>query len=94
MFKVGQWIWCIDHFNDDLEEAEVSGYLFMAECGDYIIASSEYAHWEDDFKNQLEEMYEESIEYRGVEVFLLKKDSCFGTQNQAEDYLEEMRKDN
>ena len=93
MFKVGQWIWCIDQFNDDLEDAEVSGYLFMAECGNYIIASCEYAHWEDDFENQLEEMYEESMEYHGVELFMLKKDLCFETQSQAEDFLNEMKMD-
>lgn len=94
MFRVGQWIWCIEVVDDCWDEAEVSGFLFMAECGDYVIASPEYAHWEDDFESQLEEMCEESFKEHGVEVYILKKDYCFETQNQAEDYLNEMKKDN
>ena len=38
MFKVGQWIYAIEVEEDYWDEAEVSGLLFMAECGNYIIA--------------------------------------------------------
>lgn len=93
MFKVGQWIYAIEVEEDYWDEAEVSGLLFMAECGNYIIACSEYAHWEDDFENQLEEMCNESAEDCGIDVYLLRKDLCFETENQAEDYLNEMRED-
>lgn len=91
MFKTGQWIYAIDVVDEDYESAEINEYLFMAECGDYIICCSEYIHWENDFTNQLKEMCEESIRDYGVEVFMLKKDMCFETKNQANDYLVEMK---
>lgn len=93
MFKVGQWIYTIEVEEDCWDEAEVTGLLFMAECGSYIIACAEEAHLEDDFESQLEEMCNESAEWQGVSVYLLRKDLCFETQNQAEDYLIEMRED-
>lgn len=94
MFKVGQWIYGIEVVDDDFESAEISGYLFMAECGDYVICCSEYAHHKGHFDNQLEEMYEECIDDCGVELNILKKEYVFGTYNQANDYLIEMREDN
>ena len=63
----------------------------MAECDNYIIVCSEYAHREDDFENQLEEICNESAKDHGVGAYLLRKDLCFETENQAEDYLIEMR---
>lgn len=90
MFKPGQWIYGIEVEEDYYDEAEVNGYLFMAECGDYIICCSEYMHHEDDFKSQLNEMYEESIENQGIDVYLLRKDLCFATENEANDYLDEL----
>ena len=33
MFEVGQWIWGIAVESDNYDEADVSGYLFMAVCG-------------------------------------------------------------
>ena len=90
MFKPGQWIYGIEVEEDYYDEAEVSGYLFMAECGEYIICCSEYMHHEDDFKSQLNEMYEESIENQGTDVYLLRKDLCFATENEANDYLDEL----
>lgn len=93
MFKVGQLIYAIEVKEDYWDEAEVNGLLFMAVCGNYIIACSEYAHWEGSFENQLEEMCNESFEDQGVDVYLVRKDLCFETLNQAEDYLNEMRED-
>lgn len=91
MFKAGQGIYAIEVEEDYWDEAEVGGFLFMAECSNYIIACSEYMHWEGDFENQLEEMCNESVENCGVDVYLLRKDLCFATENEAEDYLNEMR---
>lgn len=91
MFKPGQLIYGIEVTEDYYDEAEVTGYLFMAECGDYIICCSEYMSCEDDFKSQLEEMYQESIEDYGVSVNLLRKDLCFATANEANDYLIELQ---
>ena len=93
MFKVGQWIYAIEVEEDYWDEAEVSGILFMAECGNYILACSEYMHLEGDFESQLEEMCNESAEDCGVSVYLFRKDLCFETRNQAEDYLNEMREE-
>jgi len=93
MFKVGQLIYAIVVEEDNWDEAEISGLLFMAECGDYILACSEYAHLEDDFESQLEEMCDESAEWDGVSVCLLRKKLCFETKNQARDHLNEMRED-
>ena len=90
MFKVGQLVYGIEVLEDDFENAEVSRYLFMAECGDYIICCSEYMHQEGDFNSQLEEMYEESINDYGVDVNMLKKEYVFETYNQANDMLDEM----
>ena len=91
MFKPGQLIYGIEVEEDYYDEAEVSGYLFMAECGDYIICCGEYIHLEDDFESQLDEMYEESIENCGVDVNLLRKDLCFVTKNEANNYLNELQ---
>ena len=84
MFKPGQLIYGIEVEEDYYDEAEVSGYLFMAECGEYM-------HLEDDFESQLDEMYEESIENCGVDVNLLRKDLCFATKNEANNYLNELQ---
>lgn len=90
MFKVGQLIYGIEVLEDDFENAEVSGYLFMAECGNYIICCSNYVHHEGDFNSQLGEMYEESINEYGVEVNMLRKEYVFETCNQAKDMLNEV----
>lgn len=90
MFKPGQLIYGIEVVEDDFENAEVVGYLFMAECGDYIICCSEYMHHEGDFSSQLDEMYEESIDEQGVDVNILRKEYVFETYNQANDMLDEM----
>lgn len=91
MFEPGQWIYGIEVEGDYFDEAEISGYLFMAECGEYVICCSEYMSYENDFKNQLEEMYQESIENSGVDMALLKKDLCYATEEEAEGYLNKLR---
>ena len=94
MFKVGQWIYGIEVIEDDFENAEVSGYLFMAECGDYVICCAEYSHLQGCFNEQLEEMYKESIQDCSADLNILKKEYVFGTENEANDYLVELREDN
>ena len=93
MFKAGQRIWVIEAEENCWDEAEITGLLFMAECGDYILACSEYAHLEDDFESQLEEMCNESAEWEGVSIRLLRKALCFATKNQANDMLIELQED-
>lgn len=94
MFKLGQLIYGIEVEEDYYDEAEVSGYLFMAECGNYNICCCQYMNHEDDFENQLDKMYEESYENLGVEVNLLRKDLCFSTKNEAKNYLNKLRDKN
>lgn len=94
MFKVGQCVYGIEVVDDDFESAEISGYLFMAECGDYVICCGEYAHLKGRFDEQLEEMYEKCIDDYSVDLNILKKEYVFGTYNQANDYLIEMREYN
>jgi hypothetical protein len=88
MFDVGQLIYGIEVIDDDFENAEISGYLYMAECGNYIICCAEYAHLENDFDTQLCEMYIESIEEYGIELNLLKKEYVFETKEGAKRYLD------
>jgi hypothetical protein len=92
MYKVGQPIWGIEVLDDNYEEAEVTGHLFMAECGDYIICTAEDISFECDFNGQLDDMYEESIEEDGIRMNMLKKDLCFPTRKQAYEYLVELKK--
>lgn len=93
MFREGQWIYGIEVVEDYFDEAEIAGYLYMAECGDYVICCSEYAHHEDDFKSQLAEMYEESIDDCGVDLNILRKEFVFDTLEKAKMKLEELKDD-
>lgn len=93
MFKPGQWIYGIEVLEDYFDEAEVSGYLYMAECGDYIICCSEYTNHEDDFESQLAEMYEESIDDFDVDLNLLRKEFVFDTLEKAQKRLEELQEE-
>ena len=91
MFEVGEWIFGIEVVDDDYENAEISGYLFMAECGDYILCTAEYSHFTGDFDGQLSEMYEECMEDQSISVNMLRKELCFGFPNEAEAHLEKLR---
>lgn len=91
MFKPGQWIYGIEVDEEDYDEAEVSGFLFMAECDDYIVCCAEYLSCENNFKSQLKEMYKESFNNYGIEVNLLKKALCFETKDEAYEYLHKLR---
>lgn len=82
-YEIGQWIFGI-------EEEEVGGYLFMAECGDYIICTPEFMHCNGDIKRQLMEMYKDSLNNYGVEVHMLNKNLTFTTCEEAEAALKEI----
>lgn len=89
-FKPGQWVFAIEVEDDCFEEkAEICGYLFMAECGDYVIGCGEYKHLIGDFEAQLEEMYKESLDCE-LELYLIRKDLCFETEKEANEYLKKM----
>ena len=90
MYEVGQLIYGIEYDGVDLDNAEVSGYLYMAECDGYVICASDYVHCNGDFKRQLREMYRESIEDYGVELHMLCKHLTFSNREEAHAKLDEM----
>lgn len=92
MFKIGQVIFGIEVVDNDFDKAEISGYLFMAECGNYVICCAEDMSYEDDFESQLDYMYEDGIENFGVDVVLLKKELCFDTEEKANEYLTKLQR--
>lgn len=93
-YKPGQLVYGIEYDEDDLDRAEVSGYLFMAECGDYLVCASDYVHCMGDFNWQLREMYRDSLRDYGVEVHMLYKNLAFPTLEEAEAALEELQTTN
>lgn len=98
MFKVGQWIYGINAIDNDYGSAEVCGYLFMAECNEYIICCPEYVddyvNYKDNFDGQLKTMYYNGIHNNGeVPVAMLRKELCFETKEQAEAELARLIED-
>lgn len=87
MFEVGQWIWGVEVQSDNYDEADVRGYLFMAECDNYVICCAKDMSYKDDFNTQIDGMYKESLDWGGVIVNLLRKDLCFATIYEAEDCM-------
>lgn len=93
-YKIGQLIYGVEFDMAEIEEAEVSGYLFMAECGNYILCSSAYVHCEGNFNRQLKEMYLESVNNYGVEIHMLRKRWTFSTSEEADEALKRLLEDN
>lgn len=80
--KPGDEVYCVEYDGD--------GYficLFMAVCGDYVIATSVYSHCKDDFESQLEEMSMESEDRDGVDVYLLPKRRVFSTKQEVIEHM-------
>ena len=93
-YKMGQLIYGVEFDIANIEHAEVSGYLFMSECGDYILCSSEYVDCSGNFKRQLKEMYLESVNNYGVEIHMLHKKWTFPTIEEADLELKKLLLDN
>lgn len=87
-YKPGAWVYCIEGDDDD---AEVSGYLFFATCGDYVIVGVEYFHHHEHFESQLEEMAEES-QLDDVDVRIFHKSKVFLSSEEAAAALNEFEK--
>ena len=83
--KVGDTVWVIDKY-----EIDYDGYLFMANCGEYVIVAVEYAHCAGDFKRQLLEMVDESYDNFGVDVEIFHRDNVFLTKEEAEKAIKQM----
>lgn len=89
MYKVGQEIWFIE-FEDDIEDyscADIACCLYMAGCDNYIIATSMYFGFENDFESQLKNMYWESLCDGGISLYMLDKGLVFATREEAENKL-------
>lgn len=93
-YELGRLIYGVEFDIANIEDAEVSGYLFMAECGDYILCSSEYVNYSGNFKRQLKEMYLESVNNYGVEIHMLQKRWTFPTSEEADEALKRLLEDN
>ena len=81
----GDWVYCINE--EDNGEFDYCGYLFMAICDNYIIVCCEDDDAEDNFKEQIRKMSEESAEYQGIEVYIYPAEKVFTTKSEAVKYL-------
>lgn len=83
--KPGEWVYCIEDYYD---EAEVSGYLFLATCGQYVIVCVGIYDLDESFDEQLEEMAEETQlgDDVGVKIFHMSK--VFKTPEEAHEAIE------
>lgn len=88
-FVPGQLIWCIEIPYDYPDEAELTGYLYMAECKDYIICCPDYVRYKGNFDYQLSEMCRESNDDSYTSVSLFKKEYVFEHKDVAKAFLEE-----
>lgn len=92
MYEVGQWVYCVE-FGETKEPVDIGGYLFLAECSDYILCVPEYASCRGDMDAQLEEMYEESMEDFGADgIMIAKKEHVFPSLEEAEEWIEVKRR--
>lgn len=78
-FNTGDTVWILGGDEDDSDELDYSGYIFMATCGDYVIVTTEYAHCNGDFQRQLVEMAMESYDSYGVDVEIFHKRKVYKT---------------
>lgn len=74
--KPGDKVWVIEN---DEDEDNYAGYLFMGMCGDYAIVCSTYT-WCEDFNHQLDEMVDETKEDGETHVSIFHKDDIYLTK--------------
>ena len=87
-YKPGQWIYGIEISDSgEIPDTDVSSMLFIAECGDYIIGTGKLLNCT--FENQLQEMYEESVEYC-TNVNMFRKEYTYATEEEAIEALDAM----
>ena len=76
--KPGDETFCVEYDGEDYFVC-----LFMAACGNYVIATPMYSHCIDDFESQLEEMSMESEDRDGVDVYLLPENRVWLTKDEV-----------
>lgn len=87
-YKLGEVIYGIEIL--DNEETDIRGELFLAECGDYILCVAEYVGYP--FDEQLEKMYEESVENMEVSITIFKKEYTYTTLEDAQKAQENLKR--
>lgn len=89
-FKLGQVVYVIEFdydYDDDIETAEIKKLLFLAECSDYIFLTCLCASYKN-INDQLEDMYEESLEeYCVSDIMMAKKEHVFAAYEKADEAM-------
>lgn len=88
-YKPGEMVWCIEEIGFG-NEVEISGYLFMAMCGEFVITCAEDSIYENNFEEQLKAMQFESSDFDGVSVNIHHKENVFNDIKEAEQAAAEM----
>jgi len=92
MFKSGDWVWGIAEVPTISPQIYFKGILscvFLAEVGDYNICVQKDA-LADDMEEMLKSIYESNTKGE-FEMFLLKKENTFATEQEAREVLEVMK---
>lgn len=89
-YKAGECIFGIE--GSENVGYEVLGYLFVAQCGEYIICVSTFVHLEGRFWDQMEEIYQDCMEGRYSDFFtLLHNSRTFRDHDTAVEKLKQMK---
>lgn len=86
-YKLGEVIYGIEILDNG--ETDIRGELFLAECGDYILCVGEYVGYTLD--EQLEKMYEESVENMEVPITIFKKEYTYTTLEDAQKAQDDLK---
>lgn len=63
---------------------EATGYIFIAQRGQFIIGTSEYWHYHGRIVDQLRKMCEETLEEDGINMYVHFANKCYATYEEAE----------
>ena len=77
--QLGDWYYTDDGYG------EVSGFLFIARQGQFIIGTPQYMSCAGSIVDQLHQMCEETLEQDGVEVYIHYANKCYSTVEEAEE---------
>lgn len=84
-YKYGDWVYCLENEDD---EWEYSGYIFLGVCKDYIIVSP----WESDDIDQQLHIMERNSPYDENDIKIIHKNNVFLTPEEAAAALKECKK--
>lgn len=84
-FKCGDLVWCIT-FDENYENYEYQGSIFIATCNDYVLVSPEYYGCENNINKQLCEMCDESIRGASLSIEMFRRCYVVKTEEEAKNY--------